>query len=215
MRIVIIGNGEINDRDILHKNILNDDLVICCDGGLNYAFEEGIIPKCIIGDFDSVSEQVLKFFELKNIPIKRFPEKKDYTDMELCLEFSIGLVKETGADEIIILGGLGSRFDHSLANANILLKAAQSGVRASILNENNRVYLIKDEIEIEGKNGDLVSLIPLSEKVTSVKTQGLFYELDNKDLAFGVSLGISNFMTEDRAKINIKSGYLFVILAKD
>lgn len=215
MKIVILGNGEIKDRNLLHDNIEIDDLVICCDGGLNYAFEEGILPKCIIGDFDSVSPQVLKFFESKNIPIKKFPSKKDFTDMELCLEFAITLSKEVNAEEILILGGLGSRFDHSLANANILLKAVKSGVKASLLNEQNRVYLINKEIEIAGKENYFVSLLPFSEKVKAVTTEGLGYELDKQDMTFGVSLGVSNYMTKSIAKITIEDGYLFVIVARD
>ncbi len=215
MRIIIIGNGTINDRNIIKDNIMDNDIVVCCDGGLNYAFEEGIIPKCIIGDFDSVSEQVLKFFENKNIPIKKFPTKKDYTDMELCLEFCIKLSKETQAEEIIILGGIGSRFDHSLANAHILKMAADEGITASLLNENNRVYLIKDNIKIRGLKGSLVSLIPFGEKAKGVKTNGLFYELDSEDMLFGRSLGISNVITAQEAEISLTQGYLFVILAKD
>lgn len=215
MKAVIIGNGEIKDRSIIHDNISEEDIIICCDGGLNYAFEEGLLPKCIIGDFDSVSEQVLKFFENKNIPIKRFPEKKDFTDMELCLDFALELIKVINIDEILILGGLGSRFDHSLSNAGLLLKAAKEGVKASLLNENNRVYLINDKIEFDGKKGDLVSLLPFSERVVGVKTDGLYYELDNNDLSFGVSLGISNYMTGEKASVSVSDGYLFVIFAKD
>lgn len=215
MKIVILGNGEIEDRNLIHNNIKAEDIVICCDGGLNYAFEEGILPKCIIGDFDSVSPQVLKFFESQGIPIKKFPAEKDFTDMELCLEFSINLLKEINAEEILILGGLGSRFDHSLANANILIKAAQSNVKASLLNEKNRIYLINSEIELEGNENDIVSLLPLSEKVEKVTTEGLYYQLKDYDLTYGVSYGVSNVMTGKKAKVTVEKGFLFVILAKD
>lgn len=215
MKIVIIGNGEINNRELIHSIVNEDDAIICCDGGLKYAFEEGLIPQCIIGDFDSVPEQILRFFELKGVPVKRFPEKKDFTDMELCLEFAVSFLKEINAEEIVILGGLGSRFDHSLANANILLKAVRAGVRASLVNENNRVYLTDKKISFRGEKGGLVSLLPFSEKVLSVTTKGLYYELNKQDLEFGVSLGVSNVMTEDSAEIEIKQGYLFVILSND
>lgn len=215
MRIIIIGNGEIKDKSLISDNINNDDIIVCCDGGLNYAFEEGFMPKCIIGDFDSVSEQILNFFKNKSVHIREFPKEKDCTDMELCLEFSIELAKTINADEIIILGGLGSRFDHSLANINILVKAVKNGVKASLVNENNKIYIINKEIEITGKKGDLVSLLPLTEKVLNVKTSGLYYELDGKDLNFGVSLGVSNVMTGDKANVKIDDGYLIVILAKD
>lgn len=211
MRALIIGNGQILDTSIIHKNLNKDDIIICCDGGTRYAFEEGIMPHYILGDLDSSSQQIIHFFELKGVKFKKFPTKKDNTDMEICIEFAISL----GVSEIIIFGALGTRFDHSLANVNILIQAINSNVYAKIVNENNEIQLINKEIEITGEKGDLISLLPLSTNVLGVTTEGLEYSLDNYTMEIGKSLGISNVMTSEKAKIKVKDGYLLVIKAND
>ena len=92
-----------------------------------------------------------------NIPIKTVPTHKDETDMELGLDFAV----ELGADDIVIFGGIGSRFDHTLANAHLLLRLLKKGVRARLVDEKNCVELINNSIVLEGQQGDLVSTIPL------------------------------------------------------
>lgn len=211
MKALIIGNGTILNKDIIHKYKDLTDIVICCDGGMKYAFEEGILPNYILGDLDSSLPQMVQFFELKGVKFKKFPTKKDFTDMELCIDFSISL----GVSEIIILGALGTRFDHSLANVNILMQCLNANVFAKIVNEHNEIQLINDKIEIEGKKGDLVSLIPLSTNVIGVTTKGLEYPLNNYTMEIGKALGISNVMLYEKALVQIKQGYLLVIKAND
>ncbi len=211
MRALIIGNGKIEDTNIIRKNLKQNDIIICCDGGTRYAFEEGLTPNYIIGDLDSSSSQIIQFFEAKNVEFKKFPTKKDYTDMELCLEFAISL----GVFEIIIFGAIGTRFDHSLANVNILMQCVNANVFAKIINEYNEIVLINNEIEIYGKKGDIVSLLPLTTSALGVTTKGLEYPLNNYNMEIGKALGISNVMVSEKAKINLKEGYLLVIKAND
>lgn len=211
MKALIIGNGQILNTDIIKQNLDENDIIICCDGGIRYAFQEGILPHYILGDLDSSELPMIQFFELKGVIFKKFPAKKDQTDMEICIDFAISL-KVT---EILILGGIGTRFDHSLANAHILMKALNSNVFAKILDEHNEIMLLKNEIDIFGKKGDLISLLPLSTKVLGITTKGLEYPLNDYTMEIGTSLGISNVMIDETAHISVKSGYLFVIKARD
>lgn len=211
MKALIIGNGKILNTDIIKQNLDENDIIICCDGGIRYAFQEGILPHYILGDLDSSELPMIQFFELKGVIFKKFSAKKDQTDMEICIDFAISL-KVT---EILILGGIGTRFDHSLANAHILMKALNSNVFARILDEHNEIMLLKNEIDILGKKGDLISLLPLSTKVLGITTKALEYPLNDYTMEIGASLGISNVMIDETAHISVKSGYLFVIKARD
>lgn len=210
MRTLIIANGNI-DNNILHTILKPNDTIICCDGGSKYLFEEGIIPHYIIGDLDSSIPQIIQFFETKNVVFKKFNSKKDETDMELCIDFAISL----GTNEIIILGAIGTRIDHTLTNINLLMKAEDANVKATIVDNNNEIQIISNNITITGKKGDLVSLIPISTYVEGIDTTGLEYSLKNATMTIGKSLGVSNVMTSNLATVNIKSGYLLVIKAKD
>ena len=210
MRTLIIANGNI-DNNILHTILKPNDTIICCDGGSKYLFEEGIIPHYIIGDLDSSIPQIIQFFETKNVVFKKFNSKKDETDMELCIDFAISL----GTNEIIILGAIGTRIDHTLTNINLLMKAEDANVKATIVDNNNEIQIIINNITITGKKGDLVSLIPISTYVEGIDTTGLEYKIKNATMTIGKSLGVSNVMTSNLATVNIKSGYLLVIKAKD
>ena len=70
---------------------------------------------------------------------------------------------------------------------------------------------IEQEIELEGREGDVVSLLPLSPIVRGITTRGLRYPLINESLVFYQSRGISNQMTGNSAKIQIQSGILLCI----
>lgn len=210
MRILIIGNGNI-DNNAIQDILKPSDVIICCDGGSKYLFNEGILPHYIIGDLDSSMPQIIQFFETKNVVFKKFDAKKDETDMELCIDFALGL----NPDEIIILGGIGTRLDHSLANINLLIKAEDKNIKATIIDSKNTVNITKNEFKIQGKKGDLVSLMPISSIVEGVSTKGLEYPLNNATMHIGKSLGISNVMLEDCASVSVKNGYLSIIKSID
>ncbi len=210
MRILIIGNGNI-DNNAIQDILKPSDVIICCDGGSKYLFNEGILPHYIIGDLDSSVPQIIQFFETKNVVFKKFDAKKDETDMELCIDFALGL----NPDEIIILGGIGTRLDHSLANINLLIKAEDKNIKATIIDSKNTVNITKNEFKIQGKKGDLVSLMPISSIVEGVSTKGLEYPLNNATMHIGKSLGISNVMLEDCASVSVKNGYLLIIKSID
>ena len=210
MRILIIGNGNI-DNNAIQDILKPSDVIICCDGGSKYLFNEGILPHYIIGDLDSSVPQIIQFFETKNVVFKKFDAKKDETDMELCIDFALGL----NPDEIIILGGIGTRLDHSLANINLLIKAEDKNIKATIIDSKNTVNITKNEFKIQGKKGDLVSLMPISSMVEGVSTKGLEYPLNNATMHIGKSLGISNVMLEDCASVSVKNGYLSIIKSID
>lgn len=212
MRIIIFGNGEIKDYQFV-KNQINDgeDYIICCDGGVRHAFELGIAPDLILGDLDSANPELLEHYKKLNVTVEKYQAEKDFTDMELCVRRAVGL----NAEEICIFGAIGSRLDHTMGNAHALLYALKHKIRAYLADENNKVCIIDKEIILNGKKGDIVSLIPLSSSVTGVKTENLYYPLDFETLEIGTSRGISNIFVSNEAKISIEDGYLFVIQAKD
>lgn len=211
MRVLIIGNGNIANTRIIQNILKPDDVILCCDGGSKYLFEEGIIPHYIIGDLDSSIPQIIQFFETKDVIFKKFNRKKDETDMELCIDFAISL----GTSQIIILGGIGTRLDHTLTNINLLIKAENSNVKATIIDDNNEINIISSSIQINGKKGDLISLIPISTTVNGISTSGLEYPLTNATMTIGKSLGVSNVLEDIKANISIKDGYLLVIKSRD
>lgn len=210
MKVIVIGNGVINDYDTV-REYFDDAYVIACDGGLRHCRKMMIIPDAMVGDFDSATEGDELFYEHRGVEKIAYPRKKDMTDMEI----GINLAIEKGADEIYILGGLGCRFDHSLANVHILVNPVSKGVKTCLVDENNIITLVMDSLDINGSKGQTVSLIPLTTEVTGVTTRNMEYPLYNSIMTVGSSLGVSNVMSEDTASISVDSGILIVIMSRD
>ena len=212
MRAVLFGSAEIKDYSICRQYIMPDDIIICCDGGMNHTKQLNIIPNYILGDFDSVKSEVFQYYQELGIKIQQFPTQKDETDMQLGLNFAV----ELGADDIIIFGGIGSRFDHTLANAHLLLRLLKKQVRGRLINEHNCIEVIDKPTKFYGKAGDLISIIPLSMEVSGITLCGMKYPLHDKRLTIDDDLiAVSNVMLEDEVEVKIKEGYLFVIQTKE
>ncbi|KXG75992.1 thiamine diphosphokinase [Thermotalea metallivorans] len=211
MKCVIISNGDIFDYEGAKKMILESDYVICADGAARHLLQMNICPHVIVGDFDSMDEEVMAYFQEKDVVFYKFPVRKDHTDTELALQYAL----TQKCSEIIFLGCIGSRMDHTLANITLLLALANQGIQGRIVNEHNEIFVINDGITLEGKEGEYISLIPFSEKVEGILLTGFEYPLDDATLEMGTSLGISNRLKETKGKISVKNGNLLVIRAKD
>lgn len=212
MKAVLFAGAAITDYSFCEKYLQNADWIICCDGGMHHAKALGITPDYIVGDFDSVRPEVLEEYRNMGISLRQFPTHKNETDMQLGMLLAL----ELGATELVLIGGIGDRFDHTLANAHLLLYLLKKGVRGILVNEKNRVELIDKEVTLYGKAGDLVSTIPLSMQVEGVTLEGLEYPLVDYDLALDDKLvAVSNVMTGTEAKVKIRKGYLFVMQTRD
>jgi len=212
LRVVIIANGILSDPDEVHKAIRPDDLLIAADGGGRHCRDLGLTPAVLIGDFDSLEDAELTFFENTGTEVIRHPARKDFTDLELAIRHAQGL----GASEIIVLAALGSRWDQSLANLLLPATADFQGLRISLRDGPQEILLLRADmegpspaqLEIRGQPGDTVSLIPVGGDARGITTRELEYPLANETLFFGTTRGISNVMLSNKASISLESGRL-------
>lgn len=210
MKTIIIGNGEINNYDII-REYFDQAYIIACDGGVKHCRAMMIMPNIMVGDFDSANKEDAEFFENLGVLKEKFPVKKNETDMEIAINMAI----DKNSTEIYIVGGLGRRFDHSLANVHILLRPVRLGIRTCLLDEHNIITLVEDSIDIVGEKGQTVSLIPLTTEVKGITTKNLEYALTNATMEIGNSLGVSNVMNGDVATISVGEGVLILIMSRD
>ena len=198
-RCIIFGAGVYDNTAV---NIKNGDFVIGADAGYEKCRELNITPDIIIGDFDS-SESIP---EGENII--RLPVHKDVTDLDAAV--SRGL--EHNCDEFHIYGGLGGRPDHSFANYSLIVSLAKKGKKAFLYGENYIITAVQNStVEINGKKGDTVSVFSWTEKSEGVSYTGLEYELRNAILERDFSLGVSNSLSDTKAKISVQNGILLIM----
>jgi thiamine pyrophosphokinase len=206
-RAVIIASGSFGMGGAVKDCLAGADTVICADGGADHALRLGIMPQIILGDFDSISNNAKDSLAGQQVKAVKFPREKDKTDTQLAVEFAAS----QGAGEIFLLGATGSRLDHTLANLYLLTRAEELGVKLSLVDQVNQVWLVSQRIALEGSKGQFVSLLPLTSQVEGVTTRGLKYPLTAATLKWGSSWGVSNEFLVGKAEVSIKEGLLLVI----
>ncbi len=206
-RAVIFVNGNLSDFSQVKKIIKKTDYLIAVDGGLKHILELELTPNVIIGDMDSMPKICREQKSLFPTMIK-YPRKKDKTDFELAIDYCLGKKFK----EIIIFGILGDRIDHMLANIFLITKTQTENpsIKIKIFEGKKEIFVVNKEIMIEGKIGDEISIIPISQKLKGVTTDGLYYRLIDDTLEFGSTRGVSNVMIKNKIKIIISKGVALV-----
>jgi thiamine pyrophosphokinase len=211
MRVLIVSGGKQPKEATIKKYIDKDTYIISADSGSDALYKHNIIPNLILGDFDSISDEVLKFYEEKNCKINRFKAEKDFTDTEAAVLEAIKLKPK----ELVLLGATGTRLDHTLANLGLLYKCKKAGIESVIVDENNKVSIHSESFEFNEKEGQTFSLQAFGENVRNLSINGAKYPLHNYDLSFGDPRTVSNECTKNPVKITFDSGIILLIKSND
>ena len=202
MKIAIVANGTLSKTNYIKAELARADIIICADGGANKISKLGIAPNYVIGDLDSLSKDFVAKLKRKVEVIQ--DSDQDSTD----LEKAIALAEKLRPNEITILGAIGDNLDHTISNVYCLDRISPK-IKARIIDDKNEVFLVKDSIELKGKKGDTISIIPISE-VKGLSYQGLKWGVNNKNVS-PTWFGTRNLMLGSKCKISLKSGKVLVI----
>ena len=221
LHAVVLADGAVPPRDVLDRAWPGWDdgigLVVAADGGVRHADGFGFNVDHWVGDGDSTASDVLERLAAAGTTVERVAVDKDETDTELALIAAV----EAGAEVVTILGALGGvRVDHALANVALLEHPVlergearlydEAGARLSLLIGGDDPGLPSAR-DLDGRVGDLVSLIPVGESPRDVVTQGLRYPLNGETLVLGRARGLSNVRTDRTARVSVGTGRILVI----
>lgn len=177
-----------------------NDFILCADAGYELARKLGVKPDVVIGDFDSMDAP-------EGEEIIRHPVIKDDTDTILCINHALGL----GLRSFLIVGGIGGRLDHTIANLQTLSYIIEHGGQAELCDGRQRIHAVKEgSIRVPRTNGKL-SVFALSGKCEGVFIRGAKYNVENATLTTDYPLGMGNDFIDDTAEIGTKTGTLLVI----
>jgi thiamine pyrophosphokinase len=212
--VLVVADGDVAERAALDSAWPGwadaVGLVVAADGGAHGATRLGFPIDLLVGDGDSIDPAELARLEASGVPIRRADRDKDESDTELAVLAAI----ELGAEDIIVVGGLGGRrLDHALANLGLLAHPALLGRSCVLLAAETRVSLLSGPAtrEVIGRIGDVVSLLPLGDGVTGVTTEGLKYRLRVEPLPVGPARGLSNVRATEAARVTVVTGRLLIV----
>ena len=212
-RIIIFVNGELPDLEAARALLKEDDSLIAADGGANHLMKMDIFPDVLIGDLDSVDEDTLFELTSADIKIEQYPEDKDETDLELALRYAI----ESRPSAILIVGALGGRLDQTIANLSLLTDPTLLEIDIRLDDGVEEAFFYRahagkgEQVQVRGRSGDTISLIPWQAPVEGVVTAGLQWPLYGETLYPDKSRGVSNKMLDESASVKIEKGLLLII----
>lgn len=206
LHTLVFANGELQTPPGLQPAA---DLIIAADGGAAHCRALGLIPNIVIGDFDSLDADLHAELETQGTEFIQHPARKDATDFELALLQA----QAAGASSIDVLGGLGRRWDHSLANLLLAADGRFASMRITFLHGAQRLFIVSQHARLNLQIGSRLSLIPLRGDAIGVHTRGLEYPLEKETLAFGASRGVSNVVSQPEVEIDLNSGLLLCVLS--
>lgn len=177
------------------------DYVIAVDGGWKFLEKKGIRADLALGDFDSLG------FVPGHPHTMRHPVMKDDTDMMLAVKEGLRL----GYRSFYLLGGLGGRMGHTLANIQTLAFLASQGAVGILAGEETRMTAIRNSsICFDERFNGYVSIFAFGGKAEGVTLEGLRYSLSDAELSPFMPLGVSNEFIHSSAKISVRSGTLLI-----
>ena len=112
----IVGAGDFTPRGFAP---VPGDLVLAADGGYRALYSLGYTPDLLLGDFDSLGDLPLP----PDLPVLRFPARKDDTDTGLALRHGL----DRGFRDFALYGCAGGRVDHLLANLQSMARVSRLG----------------------------------------------------------------------------------------
>jgi thiamine pyrophosphokinase len=208
VRASIFLNGAPDSTGLIRAVARRADLVVAADGGARYALAAEVIPDLIVGDMDSLGEDLVREAEGRGALLERHSARKDKMDGHL----AVLAARERGATVADFLCAAGGRLGAIFAVPHILLAAERIWLRSTVAADWGRMFVVEARSRlVEGAAHDSVSIFPLSGTATGITLEGMEYPLKDASLEPGDTLGFHNELVGKQARVSVKRGALLVV----
>jgi thiamine pyrophosphokinase len=164
---VIVADGRFPEHLIPVGYLENAERIICCDGAAESLLNFGLEPYAIIGDCDSIRQDILERLS-DRIYIDSEQETNDLTK-------AVRWCKSNGYTDIVILGATGNREDHTLGNISLLADYIND-VNVIMVTDTGTFIPFLESCKIETFPGQQISVFSIDPE-TRVSSFGLKYVL--------------------------------------
>ena len=202
MRCVIVGGADINNYGFLRETLCADDYVVFCDSGLKHLDGLQVNPSLIVGDFDS---HVNPHLDVETIVL---PCEKDDTDTVFAVKEAV----KRGFEDFLLVGVVGARLDHTLANTSILLYLDALGKKGCIIDDYSEMEIVSSEPASVSEEFSFFSLLNITGCAKGITVTGAKYPLQDAEITCEYQYGVSNeVLAGESATVSVKEGKLLLI----
>ena len=171
-RTVILANGAFPKHKIPLEFLCKAERIICCDGAAQNLLSAGLKPNFIIGDLDSVSEEIKNKFSSIILHLA----EQETNDLTKAVNFCM----ENNWTDITILGATGKREDHTLGNLSLLADYAEKA-NVQLLTDDGIFTPLLTTSTLESYLGEQISIFSLNHE-TTFNFHNLLYPVKNRKL---------------------------------
>ena len=189
------------------------DLYVGVDAGAKKLLEAGLPLDLAVGDFDSVTQQEWDQIASYAKRVLGADAEKDDTDLELAL---LACFEYWPQASVTVLGALGGRLDHALAN--VFLPSNENLApfmdRIELLDEQNLITYCGQGVHLlpAPKGWSYVAFLPVQDQ--ELRIQGARYPLTEENYFFK-KVYASNEFLDGPITLENPTGYVVVIFSKD
>ena len=202
-RCIIIGGAAVQNYDFQKQYIGEDDYIIVCDCGLRHVEKMEVSPDLVVGDFDSWQQP-----ENLDTEIIVLPCEKDDTDTVFAAKEAL----KRGFTDIVILGAVGGRFDHTIGNIGILQYIAKVGGQGLIVDDYSEMTIIGEDAVVIEDDCRYFSLLAIYGDAIGVNIENAKYPLKDATIRTDYQYGISNeVIPGQKAKVWVEQGNLLLV----
>ena len=172
-KIVILANGLFPSGRQALELLEAAELLICCDGAADKLVGFGMSPHVIIGDMDSVSDEVKELYA----SIIIHSDDQESNDLTKAVHYCI----DKDYSSVSILGATGLREDHTLGNISLMLEYYPR-IEVQIISDYGIFFLVRSGEQVRSKLGEKISFFSIDNTVR-VSSTGLLYQLNDLQLS--------------------------------
>ena len=199
---VLVLNGELRWTRALVAIAAGAGTLLAADGGANALARLGLRPDRVVGDLDSIEAATRAWVGEDRL---RPTPDQDSTDFEKAVALAFGDLR---LERLTVLGALGGRVDHTLANIGLAARLAR-GEDLVLLDHRQRVLATSSPLTLNSAPGETWSFWTFEPAVT-VDLEGVRWPVTNAALHVGGRPSISNRAIGDAVVVRPTGGAVVV-----
>ena len=195
---VILGGGDYPTHPLPLSLLQNAPRVQCCDGAAAEYIRRGHIPWRIVGDCDSIHDDIRRQYADRVVVISE-QETNDQTK-------NVIYARDHGFKRIAIVGATGRREDHTIGNISLLTEYYKMGLDVRIYTDHGMFVICNGSTDFAVRPGTQISIF--NWKAHGFASSGLKYPLYDFDALW---MGTLNEATEDVVSISAEGVYIVFV----
>ena len=185
-------------------NDLDFEEIIGVDNGTAHLFNKSLIPSKVLGDFDSITPDLLKKVKNLNIDLIRYESNKDKTDFEISLD----CIEKPSEKNIYLIGGEEGEIDHLFSIFSLIINFEYASNITWFYMD--KTIIFRNDVSISLNEGTRFSIVPIT-NLKSLNITGAKWNVNKENIEAGSSRTLRNESADDQINISCSEGLFSLI----